>query len=253
MEKWLDTETIATWIIIVFLLVTLLAVSVIKLVFIHMKKTMEHKLKESWLKVEYQNKLLKSTLEAQEKERNRIASDLHDSIIGKLTVLRLKSQLNYKAEEIDSLLADSINEIRQISHNLSPPMIDFKNISELIGDVVLSWRTKFECNYYKNIQAELNLSEKLKIQLVRIAQEVINNSHKHSQSKSITVILKTTAKYVYLVVSDNGIGFDSKSEKSSGGIGLNNIASRVHYLKGHHKIKSDKNGTRFIFVFNILS
>lgn len=251
MEKWLDSKTVTIWIIIVLFLIALLAFSMVKLVYIHIKKKLEHKLKESILKLEYQSNLLKTTIIVQEEERNRIAADLHDSVIGKLTVLKLKNQISYQADEIDSLLEESIKETRRISHNLIPPMIDFKCVSELINDTLLPWKKEFEITYSKDIRSEYSADKNLKLQLIRILQELIINIHKHSYCKKCTVRLKITNLFLTLTVSDNGIGFDSVNNRFSKGIGLNNIALRVDYLNGYYKIKSNKKGTRAIFSFYI--
>src|SRR5690606_8057756 len=103
MEKWLDPQTIAIWIVIVLAIILIFVFSFIKLVRIHFKRIVENKMREAQLKLEHQEKLLETGILAQEQERVRIAADLHDSLIGKLTVLRIKNQSGYPLEQIDLL------------------------------------------------------------------------------------------------------------------------------------------------------
>ena len=78
MEKWLDPKTIALWIIIVLAVISLLAVSFIRLVRINFRRMVEQRLKESRMQLEHQKQLLETSVVAQEQERTRIAADLHD-------------------------------------------------------------------------------------------------------------------------------------------------------------------------------
>lgn len=249
MEKWLDSKTVAIWIIIALLLIILLVTSLIKLVYINFKKTISNQQKESELKLEYKNSLIKTSIIAQEQERNRIAADLHDSIIGKLTVLRLKNQINYDFLEIDSLIEESIKETRRISHDLSPPMVEMKEMKEFIEDIIFHWKEKLNIQFYKNIDSNATVENDLKIQITRIVQELIINIYKHADSSATIVSLKISKTHLTLIIKDNGKGFDMDSKTK--GIGLKNIELRVNSFDGHYKIKSNGNGTTSIFVFEL--
>lgn len=249
MEKWLDAETIAIWILIVLAVITILAVSFIKLVRINFRRMVENRLKESRMQIEHQKNLLETGIVAQEQERTRIAADLHDSLIGKLTVLRLKNQTNYSANEIDLLLGESIAEARRISHDLSPPMLEFIGIEELIENLLKPWKEKWNIGFYKNINYDKDLPENLKIQILRITQELIINTHKYANAENVFVHLRLSPKWLSLCFIDNGKGFDATGTKK--GIGLKNIELRMLYLKGFHKIKSGPGkGTKAIITLN---
>jgi two-component system NarL family sensor kinase len=246
MEKWLDPKTITLWIIIVLALITLLAVSFVKLVHLNFRRMVENKLKESRMQIEYQKKLLETGIIAQEQERTRIAADLHDSLIGKLTIIRLKNQTEYNFDQIDSLLGESINEARRISHDLSPPMIGFTELDELVDNIIATWKKQIPIIFHKHIYPDVTIHPDVKIQAIRIVQELLVNIHKHSGASLVHINLKVTPSYFALVVSDNGNGFDINTLKK--GIGLKNIELRMLYLKGHHKIKTGKNGTTAILI-----
>lgn len=248
MEKWLDPQTIAIWIVIVLVFITLLAISFVKLVRINFKRMVENNLRESRMQLEHQKKLLETGIIAQEQERNRIAADLHDSLIGKLTVLRLKVQSHYSYEHIDLLLGESIDEARRISHDLSPPMLGFVELDEFLENILAPWRKYFKIWFYKNINPAVSLNQDIKIQIARIVQELIINIHKHAGATNAYISLKITHNCLILIVSDNGKGFDVTVGKK--GIGLNNIELRMLYLKGVHKIKSGVNGSTAIIAIN---
>ena len=249
MEKWLDPKTIAIWIIIVIIVITVLVVSFIKMAKINFKRIMETHLRESEMKLEYQQKLLETGIEAQEQERIRIASDLHDSLIGKLTIMRLKNQTDYKFEEIDNLMAESIADARRISHDLFPPMLELVSADELIENTLSSWKKVLNISFYRSINTGKELTLEIKTQIVRVLQETIINIHKHAEAKNVFVNLRLTNNWFSLTISDNGKGFDP--EKGKKGIGLKNIELRMLYLKGLHKIKTGKQGTTLIILLNL--
>ena len=249
MEKWLEAKTIATWIIVAFIAVLVLTVLIIKLFYINFKRHVESQLNESNLQLEHQRKLIETSVKVQERERVRIAADLHDSIIGKLTVLRLKNQLNQDVNEIDKSIEDSISEARRISHDISPPMLDFIELDETIENMVNAWHDSFSITLYKNVSQVYFASSETKLQITRILQELMTNTYKHSEATEVKVKLKITRSKLFMVVDDNGKGFNVKN--GSKGLGLKNIELRVLYLNGLYKMKSDSKGTTTIFSFNI--
>lgn len=250
MEKWLDPKTVAIWILVVLVVITLLAVSFVRLVRINFKRMVENRLKESRLQLEHQKNLMESGIVVQEQERTRIAADLHDSLIGKLTILRLKNQSEYNFEQMDLLLGETIEEARRISHDLSHPMLDFVELHELLEDMMAPWKKYLAIHFYRNIDATVVIGQNLKIQVGRITQELVTNIYKHSGASDVWVQLRITKANLTLVVRDNGKGFDHTEAKK--GIGLQNIELRMVYLRGAHKIKSSKKGSTAIITLNHL-
>lgn len=250
MEKWIDSQTLAIWIIVVLVVIGLLAISFVKLVQINFKRMVESKLKESRLQIEHQKNLMESGIAVQEQERNRIAADLHDSLIGKLTILRLKNQSEFNFEQVDKQLGELIDEARRISHDLSPPMLEFVELHELIEDMLSPWKKHLSIHLHTKMEATVTLPPNLKIQVGRIAQELLTNIYKHAQATAVWVDLKTTSQHLFLVVKDNGKGFDVEQAKK--GIGLQNLELRTVYLRGKHKIKSSPKGSTVILALNHL-
>lgn len=236
MEKWQDPKVIAIWITIIVVLIFTIILFVVKIMHAGYKRMTEANLREAETRLEHQKKLMETNLEAQEKERGRIAADLHDSLIGKLTLIRMKSQIGAPMPEIEGLLGESITEARRISHDLTPPLLEFSRAEELIENVLNPWREKMDIDFYSDVREAEDLTPDIKIQLLRVAQELLTNIIKHAGATQVKVAFRHTANGVVLSVSDNGKGFDTKQLKK--GLGLNSLEFRMQYLNARYKVRS---------------
>lgn len=250
MEKWQDPKVIALWIAIAVALVFTILLFVVKIMHAGYKRMTEANLREARVQLEHQKKLQETNLQAQEKERMRIASDLHDSLIGKLTVIRMKSQIGLPAEEIDTMLGEGIAEARRISHDLTPPLLEHTSIQELIADLLNPWGEKLKIDYFSDVRMNQMLSVNAKIQMVRIVQEVITNINKHAKATEVKVHLRHTPNCLTLFVKDNGCGFDTSLLKK--GLGLNSLEMRIQYLSAKYRVDSTigKGTTTLLIVPN---
>lgn len=249
MEEWQKSETIVLWLIIGISFLVLLLVFIIFLTRMMFRKIVSRKIAESKVKLEHQQLLLSATIKTQEKERKRIAADLHDALISKLTILQIKEQSKEENEEAISLVGESIAIARGISHDLSPPLLEYTSLVELLEDTLHPWKKIIELAYRTDIYEDIDHSSDFKIQLIRIVQEILTNTSKHAKATCLSVHLRQSSKRLVLVIRDNGLGFSEEKKKK--GLGLQNIETRVQYLKGHHKMKSKVNrGTSNIFMFN---
>lgn len=249
MEKWIEPKTIMLWIIIAISVVFILVFSFIRLAYLNFKQMAEAQLEESRLKLEHQKKLLETGILVQEQERTRIAADLHDSLIGKLTSLKLKNQLAYNYDEVDHLLGESIAEARRISHDLSPPMLEFISLYELIDGIINPWKKNIQVVFFHDVRTDAALPNNIKIQFTRILQELITNIYKHAGATTISIHLRQTDQWLALQVSDDGKGFDPKTGKK--GLGLQNIELRMVYLNGYHHIKPHQKGTTALLLLKL--
>ena len=190
---------------------------------------------------------LKAKLTGQHIERKRIAKELHDGLGGNLAGIKvrlLKIFHNQKNKEIDEVIQkidNTCEEIRTISHDLMPPDLKNENFVNLIKKIVYNiakqqnWEVELEC-FPEN---EINLlPKKLKLEIYRIVQEIINNIYKHSETKTIDFQLIMHNNYINLLVEDFGKGFNPNTINK--GLGLSNIRERVMLLKGITKIDSKK-------------
>ena len=239
MEKWHDAETITFWLIIVCLLLLLLVFAVVGVSYLGFKRIVQAERNEANMQLEHQRKLLETSILVQEKERTRIAADLHDALIGKLISTQLKQQLNRDPIEISQLLKESIEEARRISHDLSPPMIEEKTLSELIQTVVTAWKKTLSVTFHRDVRLPDSLPVMVKIQLLRIVQELDTNAYKYAEAENVLIHLRYTPTSLFLRVADNGKGFDIKKHEK--GLGMYNIELRMQQLGGRYRVKSAEN------------
>lgn len=236
MEKWQDPNVIALWIAIIVVLIVTILLFVVRIMHTGYKRMTEANLRQAQMRLEHQKKLMETNLLAQERERTRIAADLHDSLIGKLTVIRMKSQVGAAPAEIENLLHEGIAEARRISHDLTPPMLEHSLLDELLENLLAPWEEKFEVVFNNDTRVTADLPPQVKIQLLRVVQELLTNIVKHAGATAVTVHLRHTANGIALLVKDNGGGFDINNLKR--GLGLSSLEMRVQYLNAKHRVKS---------------
>ncbi|WP_298550902.1 sensor histidine kinase [uncultured Algibacter sp.] len=208
------------------------------------------------LKREFQIKTLESLIEGEEKERLRVAKELHDGVNGDLSAIKYKlSSLlemnNTVIKEAITMIDDSCKQVRAISHNLVPPSLESFNLVEA---------TDLYCANLNDVNPEIDLSfqhigdtvvltKKAEINVFRIIQELITNSLKHANASSINVQISCHNNNIQITVEDNGKGFN-KEVITSDGIGLSNVQSRLDYLKAEVDFLSNKNGTSYTIDIN---
>jgi len=250
MEEWQNPETILRWIVIAIVFFLLLLSFIVLLVRTIFKKIVKTKLAESATKLAHQQSLLDITIKTQEKERKRIAADLHDEIIGQLTILKLQQELNNTPNiESINLINNSIHSARRISHDLSPPLLEYTLLPDLIKETISLWKSKFQINSFFDIRKkDHQYNNEFKIQLIRIIQELVTNINKHANASEIEIHFRQSDNYTLLKIKDNGIGYNMLNQQK--GLGLKNIETRVYYLKGNYRTQSTINkGTSSLFLF----
>jgi PAS domain S-box-containing protein len=192
------------------------------------------------------SELIKAIMEAQEKERKEISSELHDNVNQILTTCKLLLEIagNNPAEPrfIDECYKNIqlvIQEIRNISHNLTPHTLKDLGLAAAIRDLVekvnKSGKLTVRLTAFLNLEED-RVSPDIKLTLFRIIQETISNVLKHSRATEFNIGISVTGDRVQLQLSDNGQGFDEKTVKK--GLGLNNIHTRVEYYKGSVELKT---------------
>ena len=197
---------------------------------------------------------LEALVSGEEKERVRLAQDLHDGINGDLSVIKFKIDGVDKRklpkvthdglDQALKMLDNAIDQVRRISHNLAPPSLQNFNLTEAIKQNA----SKMQSTHSDQIDFETfgdmpHFSSDQETALYRIVQELLNNIIKHAEAKETLIQLNHTEEHTELVIEDDGKGFDTKISKN--GIGLQNIASRVAFLKGNLNIESSGEGSTF--------
>ena len=193
--------------------------------------------------LQQQKQASQAIMEAEENERARIASDLHDGIgqmmsAANLNLSSLKTGLSFPDpqseqdfDRIVSLVDESCRELRNVSHNIMPNALLKGGLASALRDFIhkIDHRT-IKVNIYTD-----GLHERLDVNtetiLYRIIQECVNNVIKHAKANSLDITVIRDDQEISVTVEDNGIGLDTQNQPD-GGIGLKNIRSRVNYLRG---------------------
>ena len=192
-------------------------------------------------------KNLKAMVNGQEAERSRIANDLHDSLGGMLSTLKLQ----YDALQIDhlnlgedktyhkimDLIDDACKDVRDIARNLKPTALEKLGLTAALKDLINRYSSKGSLDISLHVNdVDGILDEESKLHVYRIIQELLNNALKHARATEIDVQVNRTSDEILIMVEDNGQGFER--EKVEKGLGLGNLESRVNVLKGEINIDS---------------
>jgi signal transduction histidine kinase len=193
-----------------------------------------------------QNELFNTIAATQDQERKRIAQDLHDSLGSILSAAKLKlsalkdtgsavpaSQAE-KYQAAMQLLDEASAELRNISHNIMPAALSklglVAALRNLINHITSHSGIQFS---FSSHDFDQRIDEQAEMSIYRIVLELINNIVKYAAASRVTVQLIRYPDYINLSVEDNGRGFDYQDTvHARKGIGLENILSRVGYLKG---------------------
>ncbi|WP_026904167.1 tetratricopeptide repeat protein [Pedobacter glucosidilyticus] len=192
-----------------------------------------------------QELMVKEILLAEERERRRIASDLHDGVGQTLSAAlmnlhSLVSKINLQdkqqslfAEKTLSLLNESYDEMRSISHQMVPNALIKSGLTTAVREFI----NKIDEQKLKiSLETEgldEKLDENIETAIYRIIQEAVNNVVKHAKASKLSIQIFKDTQGISLTIEDNGIGFNVKEVNQTSGIGLKNIQNRVHALKGN--------------------
>lgn len=250
MEQWKDPEIILLWILLGLGFLVMLLIFIIVLTRMIIRNSIEAKTKENQLKLTNQQQLIQASITAQEKERERLASDIHDGLISKLNGLKLQAEIQYASTAVDIVdgLERCIMTARRISHDLSPPLIEHSTLEDVIDEVIEPYRSTLNITTRYGAQKTIDYPSEKKIQVMRIMEEVMMNVHKHAQASALYLRWRATATHSFLYVKDNGSGFDLPSAQK--GLGLKNMESRAQYLDGQVRFHSKLNeGSSMLLCF----
>ncbi|THU39250.1 response regulator [Niastella caeni] len=199
-------------------------------------------------RVEHQRKLVRASIESQERERAEIGRELHDNINQILAVTKAYIEASMQEDEMkEELLHRSIknlqmaiNEIRKISKSLVPPVMDKNGLVDSVQDLIenIQLVNPFAINFKCEKEQLINVSPKQQLALYRIVQEQFNNIIKHAQAHNVYIGLSEDNNYIDLWIKDDGKGFDPKERRK--GVGLSNILSRIELFDGKLEVISSK-------------
>lgn len=213
----------------------------------------QQRLKAEIERVTLQNKfsILNAWTEGQEKERERIALDIHDSLGGLLAHLKALTELSHVQfadlkEKIKSLLEVALDELRMVLYDLQPLVLNDLSLFSAVENFIQRQPFSPQTNiYYEHFGNDTLLDTKQKKAMYHIIQELLTNTQRHARANEILVQLMIEAKIARIYFQDDGVGFDTEKQT---GMGLYGVHARVEALNGYVQITSEKNWGTTILV-----
>lgn len=193
-------------------------------------------------------------LETQESERKRISNELHDGLGQRLSAIKFVVEDVQRAavehghtEQVERLagiiqrIRDAIEEIRCVSMELRPSMLDDLGLIATLGWFVREYGQLFRgLDIHKELSvSEDDIPEHLKVVIFRIVQEALHNISKHAAADAVSVVLRRESHGLQLTIRDNGIGFDyRRAAAMAAGLGLKSMHERAELTAGMFVVNS---------------
>lgn len=199
---------------------------------------------------EQELKLIKASIHGQDKERERISHELHDSIGGNLAAIKL--QLNHlnntnlrNIDNINLQLDETYQQVRNLSHTLIPKKFSVNKFCEVLESYLynISAASLLKISFIPYPAKEIDtMNELIQIEVFKIIQELLTNTIKHAKASEIEIQLNLIDNDLNVLFEDNGVGFDTSNYTQ--GIGFINLENRISKLNGSFLIDSKvKRGT----------
>ncbi len=193
-----------------------------------------------------EQKMNQALFVGEQTERIRIARDLHDGVgqmlsLVKMNISTLDSQ-NVVIEKTVTLVDKTIDEVRNVSHNLIPEELNFglfPALENLAEKVNTSGNIKMQIHIPQKVK-EIKFEKQNELSIYRIVQEVVNNMVKHAGASIIDLSVQELNQILVLSIKDNGHGMDMEAIKQSTGIGWKNINARARMMGGKIKVYSER-------------
>lgn len=243
-----------------------LAIALVVFIVFHQRKVIKYQMQLQRLEEEQQKILLNASIRWQEEERQRIAADLHDDAGPLLATARLYLNENLLKQDMSTqlqsiynakqIIDDTIQLIRNISHSLMPPTLKNFGLESAINDLFQkisgTGAINASCRFHDYRQRLVPEQELL---VFRVVQELINNILKHSNSSFMHITQNISEGRFFLRLHHDGRGITQddfqKMNKSSLGLGLKNIQSRMKVLHGNINFEKDLSQTYYKITIDI--
>ena len=197
-------------------------------------------------------------IEAQEKERSRIARDLHDDICQRLALLSMEIERANRTsngsaaatkenlENIRKHCSDIATDVQSLSHQLHSATLDYLGVVAAVRAFCNEVSRQHQVSIqFTDSNVPKRLPKDVSLCLFRIAQEAVHNAVKYSGTSQFSVALYAIEDEIQLVVRDAGAGFDVEEAKKNQGLGLVSMQERIHLVQGRFAVDSKPGkGTR---------
>lgn len=198
-----------------------------------------------------QMQVTRALLQGEEKERKRMARDLHDGLGGLLAGVKLnlsrylqsKKDEGEKQDELGSIVDQldvSFRELRRIARNMIPESLLQFGLEAALRDMCHSMSNDILRVEFQAFDIRSDIREDKQVMIYRIVQELVSNAVRHSDASEVLVQCSQNEHLFFITVEDNGKGLDKGKTNENKGIGLENIQSRVQYLDGKIDFLSEK-------------
>lgn len=226
----------------------LLAMLLLSFLYLYRQKQKSHKNEIRNLEQQQQIATLHTRMDAEEKERSRIARELHDglgvlisaakinyNLLGKTVTDEVHASIPY--QEGETILDQIYTEMRTVSHNLAPDYIALRSLEEAMSQLITRLNTESFQIRLQTYGDSKELHPEKSFAIYRAIEEIINNALKHSQGTSLLVQLLYHTDKLHVITEDNGRGFDTS--KIYMGLGIRNIARRIEDVGGLITLSSE--------------
>ncbi|MCF8304203.1 MAG: sensor histidine kinase [Bacteroidales bacterium] len=250
-EKKIKSQTLSLKRTQTQLIILTLAFLTTIITFMFLRNRNRYRQKEllNYQQLRYRESQIQSIINAQEKERERFARDIHDSVGSGLSALKMNISnldpdnkgIRSKNKDIYSnsldILDDIHKEIRNISFNLKPKILASQGLLPVLEEMIRRINTIGKINVSLNVfDFETRLPTDVEINTYRVLQEILNNIMKHSNAQHVSIQLTKYESEINLMVEDDGTGFDIQDLKKNNSYGWDNIISRLELINGKHEI-----------------
>lgn len=207
------------------------------------------------------NIAMKAIIETEESERRRIAQDLHDSVsqtmsAAKINLAVIGAELPFvnddqkkRFEKAINMVDDGFKEVRTISHNMMPWALNETGLAQVVKQFLSNIETDAMAINFFSKGFDVPFDDTTEIILYRVLQESVHNVMKHANADRLDISLIKDDENISLTIEDNGKGFDTTNPDIYKGMGLNNLKSRINFLKGKVELDSQVGKGTLVSVY----
>lgn len=230
---------------IIYFLIIAAAISILLVVVVVIIKRQQYQK----IVLQRESDLLKANMTGEQKERLRFSRELHDGIASELIGLKIQAEEKKIAQDWIEKLSDVHQEVRRISHNLSPLKIEHYGLIEAVKLFCLENQNKnTEIHFFSNIKREVR-EDRAQV-IYRVGQELIQNALKYAEASNIDVQIFQELDILRITVEDNGIGMN-KSELSTVIEKTRSHWQAIPFLIDIHGDSQEGNGASVTAVFSL--
>lgn len=234
--------------VLIIAVAIMLIASAVFFYFYKQRKTRAEK-KLQYLQQQKQIDIAEALLMGEERERQRLAQDLHDGLGGllasvKINMSGLAPEDDPRFRKVVGQIDTSVNELRRIAHNMMPEALLRSGLETALRDMCEAIDAAELHVEFQALNIDKQMPANTQIVIYRIVQELLANVLKHSGATEVFVQCSQLDNYFYITVEDNGHGFTEKpGSNHKKGMGLQNVQTRVDFLNGKMDVNSSVTGT----------